>query len=78
MRDRSCELQAQESLFNKTTLFHDNKTWPQIKYLGAQWTGLSEGKYSRGWKLRSAVEAHLDTVSGPDRNSSAEQEQEQS
>lgn len=25
MRDRSCELQAQESLFNKTTLFHDNK-----------------------------------------------------
>lgn len=25
MRDRSCELQAQESLFNETTLFHDNK-----------------------------------------------------
>lgn len=29
-----------------------NKTWLQIKYLGAQWTGLSEGKYSRGWKLK--------------------------
>lgn len=29
-----------------------NKTWPQIKYLGAQWTGLSEGKHSRGWKLK--------------------------
>lgn len=37
-----------------------NKTWPQIKYLGAQWMGLSEGRYSRGWKLRNAVETHLD------------------
>lgn len=50
--DRSCELQAQESLFNKTTPFQDNKAWPQINHLGAQWAGLSEGKHSRGGKLR--------------------------
>lgn len=36
-----------------------NKTWPQIKYLGAQWMGLSEGRYSRGWKLRNAVRDSL-------------------
>lgn len=66
------------SLTRQPSFMIINKTWPQIKYLGAQWTGLSEGRYSRGWKLRNAVETHLDTVSGPDRNSSVEQEQEQS
>lgn len=59
-----------------------NKTWPQINHLGAQWTGLSEGKYSRGWKLREIQwrliwKQCFSRNSHPDRRSSAEQEQEQ-